>query len=150
MHLYLQLTRSLAVTLIWLYCNKLVLRYVRLRVSDPGQVSIPQPGIVTHIVNFKHNFHKEIETFFKNKLKWIQEICFKMNPLLSELPFHAHNWLIISLKDFCIVIRKWPTFWPSKKMAANLTQIINFKVNFHQEFELFLTKKIYANNGGHF
>ena len=47
MHLYLQLTRSLAVTLIWLYCNKLVLRYVRLRVSDPGQVSIPQPGIVT-------------------------------------------------------------------------------------------------------
>ena len=47
MHLYLQLTRSLAVTLIWLYCNKLVLRYVRLRVSDLSQVSIPQPGIVT-------------------------------------------------------------------------------------------------------
>ena len=47
MHLYLQLTRSLAVILIWIYCNKLVLRYVRLRVSDPGQVSIPQPGIVT-------------------------------------------------------------------------------------------------------
>ena len=44
MHLYLQLTRSLAVTLIWLYCNKLVLRYVRLRVSDLGQVLIPQPG----------------------------------------------------------------------------------------------------------
>ena len=43
MHLYLQLTRSLAVTLIWLYCNKLVLRYVRLRVSDLGQVSIPHP-----------------------------------------------------------------------------------------------------------
>ena len=38
MHLYLQVTRSLAVTLIWLYCNKLVLL---------GQVSIPQPGIVT-------------------------------------------------------------------------------------------------------
>ena len=36
-----------------------------------------------------------------------------MNPLSSELPFHAHNWLIISLEDFCIVIRKWPTFWPS-------------------------------------
>ena len=50
MHLYLQLTRSLAVTLIWLYCNKLVLRYVRLRVSDLGQVSIPQPGIVTRCV----------------------------------------------------------------------------------------------------
>ena len=52
MHLYLQLTRSLAVTLIWIYCNKLVLRYVRLRVSDPGQVSIPQTGIVT--VNNKY------------------------------------------------------------------------------------------------
>ena len=48
MHLYLQLTRSLAVTLIWLYCNKLVLRYVCHRVSDLGQVSIPQPGIITN------------------------------------------------------------------------------------------------------
>ena len=35
-------------------------------------------------------------------------------------------------------------------MAANLTQILNFKANFHQEFELFSRKKIYANNGGHF
>ena len=34
-------------------------------------------------------------------------------------------------------------------MVANLTQILNFKVNFHQEFELF-SKKKYANNGGHF
>ena len=58
MHLYLQLTRSLAVTLIWLYCNKLVLRYVRLRVSDLGQVSIPQPGIVTMKMNlFQKNFN---------------------------------------------------------------------------------------------
>ena len=36
-----------------------------------------------------------------------------MNPHSSELPFHVHNWLIISLQDFCIVIRKWPTSWPS-------------------------------------
>ena len=35
-------------------------------------------------------------------------------------------------------------------MVANLTQILNFKVNFHQEFELFSKNKIYANNGGHF
>ena len=35
------------------------------------------------------------------------------------------------------------------KMVANITQILNFKANFHQEFELF-QKKIYANNGGHF
>ena len=34
-------------------------------------------------------------------------------------------------------------------MAANLTQILNFKVNFHQEFELFSKNKIYADNGGH-
>ena len=34
-------------------------------------------------------------------------------------------------------------------MAANLTQILNFKVNFHQEFELFSPKN-YVNNGGHF
>ena len=81
--------------------------------KDSQKISLKLYSIVTHFVNFKHNFHKEIETFFKNKLKWIQEKCFKINPLSSELPFHVHNWLIISLKDFCIVIRKWLTFWPS-------------------------------------
>ena len=81
--------------------------------KDSQKISLKLYSIVTHFVNFKHNFHKEIETFFKNKLKWIQENCFKMNPLSSELPFHVHHWLIISLKDFCIVIRKWLTFWPS-------------------------------------
>ena len=35
-------------------------------------------------------------------------------------------------------------------MAANLTQILNFKANFYQEFELFSEKQIHANNGGHF
>ena len=35
-------------------------------------------------------------------------------------------------------------------MAANLTQILNFKANFHQEFEIFSKRKIYANNGEHF
>ena len=34
------------------------------------------------------------------------------------------------------------------KMAVNLTQIFNFKVNFHQEFELFSKIKNYANNVG--
>ena len=81
--------------------------------KDSQKITLKLYSIVTHFVNFKHNFHKDIETFFKNKLKWIQEICFKMNPLSSELPFHVRNWLIISLKDFCIVIRKWPTFLPS-------------------------------------
>ena len=77
--------------------------------KDSQKISLKLFTIVTHFVNFKHNFPKEIETFFKNKLKWIQEICFKMNPLSSELPFHIHNWLIISFKNFCIVIRKWPS-----------------------------------------
>ena len=33
------------------------------------------------------------------------------------------------------------------KMAVNLTQILNFKANFHLEFELFFEC---ADNGGHF
>ena len=33
-------------------------------------------------------------------------------------------------------------------MAANLTQILNFKANFHQEFELFSRNKTHATNGG--
>ena len=84
--------------------------------KDSQKISLKLYSIVTHFVNFKHNFHKEMETFFKNKLKWIQEICFKMNPLSSELTFYVHNWLIIRLKDFCVVIRKWPTFWPSSNL----------------------------------
>ena len=51
-----------------------------------------------------------------------------MNPLSSELTFHVHNWLIISLKDFCIVIRKWPTFWPST--GSNNIAFINIIVVF--------------------
>ena len=40
--------------------------------------------------------------------------------------------------------------YPYIKNGSNLTQILNFKANFHQEFELFSKNKIYANNGGHF
>ena len=36
------------------------------------------------------------------------------------------------------------------KVEANLTQILNFKANFHTEFEPFFQKKIHANNGEHF
>ena len=32
------------------------------------------------------------------------------------------------------------------KVEANLAQILNFKANFHTEFEPFFKKKIYANN----
>ena len=38
----------------------------------------------------------------------------------------------------------------TEKMAANLTQILNFKANFELHQELFSKNKIYANNGGHF
>ena len=34
-------------------------------------------------------------------------------------------------------------------MAANLTQILNFKANFQKEVELFSEIEFYANNGGH-
>ena len=51
-----------------------------------------------------------------------------MNPLSSELPFHVHNWLIISLKDFCFVIRKWPTFWPSRFLIDDHTYGLILKI----------------------
>ena len=50
-----------------------------------------------------------------------------MNLLSSELHFHVHNWLIITLKDFCIVIRKWPTFWPST-IGLHTYVLITFKL----------------------
>ena len=75
MHLYLQLTRSLAVTLIWLYCNKLVLRYVRLRVSDLGQVSISQPGIVTVNNNARLVSGGSYIKCYLNKYCNVQKIC---------------------------------------------------------------------------
>ena len=49
-----------------------------------------------------------------------------MNPLSSDLPFHVHNWLIISLKDFCNVIRKWPTFWPSSN-NVNISGLVGLR-----------------------
>ena len=36
------------------------------------------------------------------------------------------------------------------KVEANPTKILNFKANFHTEFEPFFPQKNYANNGGHF
>ena len=82
--------------------------------------------IVTLVVNFKHNFHKENETFSPKKLKRFKEKCLKMEPFLSELPYHIYDWLIISLKDFCIVIRKWPTFLlPSRSSNDCLQQCLS-------------------------
>ena len=51
-----------------------------------------------------------------------------MNPLSSELPFHIHNWLVNSLKDFCIVIRKWPTLGPSSyhKVAYQRVKLLEW------------------------
>ena len=67
-----------------------------------------------------------------------------MNPLSSELPFHAHNWLIISLKYFCIVtvIRKWPTFWPSKikrgfnAAKCNIMRVSRIRLPFLYSYKL--------------
>ena len=57
-----------------------------------------------------------------------------MNPLSSELPFHVHNWLIISLKDFCIVIviEKWPTFWPPS-LKLQTEQFVMSQIDFGRE-----------------
>ena len=44
----------------------------------------------------------------------------------------------------------WTATRTTLKVEANLAQILNFKANFHTEFEPFFKKKIYANNGGHF
>ena len=43
-----------------------------------------------------------------------------------------------------------PSTRSTLKVEANLTQILNFKANFHTEFEPFFKKKNYANNSGHF
>ena len=47
--------------------------------------------IVTLFVNFKHNFHKENEIFSKKKLKRFKEKSLKMEPFLSELPYHIYD-----------------------------------------------------------
>ena len=48
--------------------------------------------IVTLFVNFKHNFHKENKTFSPKKLKRFKEKSLKMEPFLSELPYHIYDW----------------------------------------------------------
>ena len=52
-----------------------------------------------------------------------------MEPFLSELPYHIYDRLIISLKDFCIVIRKWPTFLPSNLQPNGPNPKLNTKSN---------------------
>ena len=51
-----------------------------------------------------------------------------MQLFASELPFHIHGWLIISLKDVCTVIRKCPTFF-----AVYLTTSLS-KMKFNIEY----------------
>ena len=79
--------------------------------KDSQIASLKLFSIVTHFANFKHNFSKEIETFFKNKLKWIQEICFKINPLSSELQFHIYDC------NMCLAVRT--TKWILKNTPAS-------------------------------
>ena len=45
-------------------------------------------------IDARLNFPKEIETFFKKKLKRFKEKSLKMQQFSSELPFHIHEWLI--------------------------------------------------------
>ena len=63
----------------------------RLVDKDSQITSLKLYLIVTLFVNFKHNFHKENETFSKKKLKRFKEKSLKMEPFLSELPFHIYD-----------------------------------------------------------
>ena len=58
--------------------------------------------IVTHFVNFNKIFPKKFKLFSKKKLKRFKKKSLKMQPFLSELPFHIHDWLIITFKDFVL------------------------------------------------
>ena len=58
-----------------------------------------------------HNFPKEIEPFFKNKLKRFKEKSLKLHLFSSELPFNIHDWLIISLKDFLYCDQEMANFF---------------------------------------
>ena len=58
--------------------------------------------IVTHFVNFKHNFPKEMETFFKNKLiRFKEKIVVVVVVFIASLPFGKHIHIYYStLTDY--------------------------------------------------
>ena len=61
--------------------------------------------LLKRLQNLTQFSQKDLNCFLK-KLKSIREKNLRIHPFSSELAFHSHNWLIISFKDFCIVIRK--------------------------------------------
>ena len=79
--------------------------------KDSQKISLKLYSVVTHFVNFKHNFHREIETFFKNKLKWIQEKCFKMNPLRQNYHFGGYMPARTLACSLCVVSRHYKLWY---------------------------------------
>ena len=86
-------------------------------------------------------------------------ICHSSNPKSSLLTCvmavhstnHALTAVIMILKDRNSLLIKIKSYVRTAtrttlKVEANLTQILNFKANFHTEFELFFQRKNYANN----
>ena len=81
---------------------------------------------------------KKVAKYRWNNLKFALMTFFFAFPILgggAQAPWpprtRACNWLIISLKDFCIVIRKWPNFWPSKILLRGVFYYrLTFKKNY--------------------
>ena len=85
--IYLLFVQSLAI-----YVDNLGYPYIWPSHCKDSQItSLKLYLIVTLFVNFKHNFHKENETFSKKKLKRFKEKSLKMEPFLSELPYHIYD-----------------------------------------------------------
>ena len=57
------------------------------------QFKLPQ------VLNFKHNFHKEIKKF----LKILMKKCLKVVPNFSEFLFYSHDCMLNNLNNFCII-----------------------------------------------
>ena len=79
---------------------------------------------LTQILNFKHNFHKEFERFMK-----FLSVMTMVNCRQSLLSLHMTKSYVRTATRSTL------------KVEANLTQILNFKANFHTEFEPFFKKK---------
>ena len=64
-----------------------------------------------------------------------------------KITISCHNWVIISLKDFCIVIRTWPTFWPSME-KLNICYIIILSAQEKGSKDTFTDEKEFFDHSG--
>ena len=76
---------------------------------------------------------------------WLVHLAANQSSVMS-IPIYRQSLLSLHMTKSYVRTATRSTL----KVEANLTQLLNFKANFHTEFEPFFIKKIYANNGGHF